>query len=399
MNNRTLELYKWLKESGQNDFVHPKLVKNIWVIHFGEISSILKANGFTLGEPNFEKLNSTDSYEKTEEGFDFAYRLNDITELASRACINQGEQKAIVFKCSGILAYHQTDSDPSNEVIFYGSDADLSNYYVLEYNKMECYGKIYREWKFSDKNGNNIDIYYNNILGEYTSYIPYNKLSKTLTNYFKNLNESKYMKKQIIRITENDLHWIINDAVQHMLMRENFEDEKHVFKLKQHDEEPPMGMNDMPPMDAQPPMDEPPMPPQSSNEPPMDNSPMNDANAPQMGENEPPMGNDDEGGDDIGGNSNGNQEIDDIFDGLSTEDQAAVIKYARSMTDNNGGSNNEPPIGNDMPMENKYYSHIDRIVEDILSREVRGKDRELKRPNKDLPYDEEENNNPFISKR
>ena len=55
-------------------------------------------------------------------------------------------------------------------------------------------------------------------------------------------------------------------------------------------------------------------------------------------------------------------------------------------------------MGGNMPRESKKYVNIDRIVEDILSREVRGKDRELKRPCKDLSSDVK-NNRPFISNR
>lgn len=192
------------------------------------------------------------------------------------------------------------------------------------------------------------------------------------------------MKKQIIRLTENDLHTIIRDTVKSFL-RENMEDERHVLKL--HKEEPMD--DDLPPLD-EPPMGapEPPAPPMG-NEPPMggDEPPMGnpDDDMPPM-DDEPPMGDDNGGGN--------TQEIDDIFNSLGIEDQSAVLKYAKSMSDN-GGNDNAPDDG--MPMENHKYN-LDRIIEDVLGREVRGKDRELKRPIKKTSYNDNLKN-PFITHR
>lgn len=109
----------------------------------------------------------------------------DITPLASRGCVCQGEKKAILFKTSGICAYHTTDTEPSNEIIFWGEDADLSDYYVLEYEVSQWSGEIYREWSMTDMNGEKVECYLNRVLGEYSSYIPYDKLKKTLTEFVK----------------------------------------------------------------------------------------------------------------------------------------------------------------------------------------------------------------------
>ena len=210
------------------------------------------------------------------------------------------------------------------------------------------------------------------------------------------------MKKQIVRLTETDLHNIIRASVRRAL-RENLEDERHVLKIK--NQEPPMGdmgmvEPPMPPMDdnmpSEPPMDEP-----MNNEPPMGNDATDE---PPMGDSEPPMDDEPPMGGEGGGNT---QEIDDIFNQLDIEDQSAVLKYARSMTNGNGGGdmgNDEPPMGNEppsngMPMESRRYKHLDRIIEDVLGREVRGKDRETKRNSKYVTNNNVDGVSPFVSKR
>lgn len=200
------------------------------------------------------------------------------------------------------------------------------------------------------------------------------------------------MKRHIIRLTESDLHNIIKTAVNSLM--ENSFDERHVLKLKDDSNDlgdlPPMG-EDMPPID-EPPMNEPPMNEPPLNEPPMDDNdpsavpPMNDE---ESNDDMPPM---DEPNDADGGNT---QEIDDIFNQLGIEDQSAVLKYAKSMSDNNGDANNPQ----EMPMEAIKYANLDAIIKEIMDLDTRGKDRTVKRNSKDVTNDKIDNTNPFISRR
>ena len=107
-----------------------------------------------------------------------------------------------------------------------------------------------------------------------------------------------------------------------------------------------------------------------------------------MGGDEPmddPMGG--EGPDDMGGNSD-DDELMSIIDGMSTEDKAAVIKYAKSMV------NDEPQGGDEMPMESfrHYKGIIDEVINDVLD------DQEgITRPSKKLPKEYKGMRSPFKS--
>lgn len=145
--------------------------------------------------------------------------------------------------------------------------------------------------------------------------------------------------------------------------------------------EPPMPMGDGDPMNA-------PEPPMPEGGPDMDEP---------MDSPEPPTPDDD-------GNED-NSEINDIFDKLDTEKQAAVIKYAKSMvngTEEDDDDTPEPPMpegGPDMPMESKrgLNNLISEIVNNILSDMETGEEedrRDDKIRNKKVTKD-----NPYISKR
>lgn len=126
------------------------------------------------------------------------------------------------------------------------------------------------------------------------------------------------------------------------------------------------GLEDMPPMDA-------PMTPPS----PMPNDPM-------MGGEEMPM--DAPQDQDMGGE---NDELMSVIDSLSTEDKAAVLKYAKSMSEDNEPKGNEsqeddmPPIGESKVME-------------TLRPSVNGNE-DRKRENNKLPKRLNGKKNPFIS--
>ena len=104
-------------------------------------------------------------------------------------------------------------------------------------------------------------------------------------------------------------------------------------------------------------LSQPPMPPAGGGDmmgqPPMDGMSMDDG----MG-GQPPM--DDMGGEPpMDGGNNADNEIMDIISNLSIEDQAAVKKYAKSLSDDNGGNDNQANGGSEqepqMPMESSRY--------------------------------------------
>ena len=111
----------------------------------------------------------------------------------------------------------------------------------------------------------------------------------------------------------------------------------------------------------------------------MGDDPMgNDPSA--MGSEEPPMG-----------ASADDDELMNIVNGMSTEDKAAVIKYAKSMADD---SDEEVPQGGEMPMESRvsYSAIIDETINDMLN------DRSgTKRPSKKIPKEYKGMTSPFKS--
>lgn len=143
----------------------------------------------------------------------------------------------------------------------------------------------------------------------------------------------------MIEITNNDLQRIVTEAVRMLT-------ERHVIKAPT--QEPPM-----PPMDEEPTQE----PPQ---EPPM--SPMDEEPIPQETE---------QGGGEV------NQELIDIISQLGLEDQNAVLKYAKSMTDKNEPQGEEAqeqePKGGDMPMESRKYlkQRVDEIMGSICTDNTR----------------------------
>ena len=120
---------------------------------------------------------------------------------------------------------------------------------------------------------------------------------------------------------------------------------------------PPMGADDMGMND-----------PMGGGEPPMDDpNAMSDQN---------PMG----GGDPnaMGAENPEDDELNNIVDGMSAEDKAAVVKYAKSIADDS----NAAPQDGGMPMEStfNYKGIIDEVINDVLN-DYEG----TKRPEKAMP--------------
>ena len=103
-------------------------------------------------------------------------------------------------------------------------------------------------------------------------------------------------------------------------------------------------------------LDNAPMPPMGADDMGM-NDPMNDP----MGGGEPPM--DDQQPPMEGGNPE-DDELNNIVDGMSAEDKAAVVKYAKSIADDS----NAMPQDGGMPMEStfNYKGIIDEVINDVL---------------------------------
>lgn len=110
-----------------------------------------------------------------------------------------------------------------------------------------------------------------------------------------------------------------------------------------------------------------------------------------MGGEGPDAGGPEEGGapDDMGG-SNGHDELMQIADQLDTEDEAALIKYGKSMV---GDSAGEEPM---MPESRINFSKIiDETISSLLDKK---KESGTKRPGKKLNSKQRDNkSNPFVS--
>lgn len=106
-------------------------------------------------------------------------------------------------------------------------------------------------------------------------------------------------------------------------------------------------------------LDNAPMPPMGADDMGM-NDPMNDpmgGGEPPMDDQQPPMDNE------MGGNPE-DDELNSIVDGMSAEDKAAVVKYAKSIADDS----NATPQDGGMPMEStfNYKGIIDEVINDVL---------------------------------
>ena len=98
----------------------------------------------------------------------------------------------------------------------------------------------------------------------------------------------------------------------------------------------------------------------------LDNAPMPSMGAEDMGMEdpmgggEPPM--EEPNGEEPMGGSPEDDELDSIVNGMSAEDKAAVVKYAKSIADD------AAPQGGEMPMEStiNYKGIIDEVINDVL---------------------------------
>ena len=113
---------------------------------------------------------------------------------------------------------------------------------------------------------------------------------------------------------------------------------------------------------------------------------------PSMGA-EPPMGGpEDMGGQDPSMGGGDDDELMNIVNGMSTEDKAAVIKYAKSMVDDSASGDD----GGMMPESKFSFSRIiDETLGSLLDKK---KDNGIERPGKKLNSKQRGNkSNPFVS--
>ena len=134
-------------------------------------------------------------------------------------------------------------------------------------------------------------------------------------------------------------------------------------------------MDDMPPMGDDSGMDMPGGPDDMGGEP------------DDMGGEDPMAG----GPDDMGG-GNGHEELMQIADQLDTEDEAALIKYGKSMVDDSEGP------GGDMNMPESRFN-FGKIIDETLDSLInKPEDSGIKRPVKKLNTKQRDNKtNPFVS--
>lgn len=111
-------------------------VKNQWLVHFTQDAYKIANGGFTRGidDPTMIGVTTRDEVEqlKAGGGYNFAYQLHDyirhgrysyddVDALELTHPWKYGPE-AVLFRASGILAYHEADNEP--QVIFWGESAD-----------------------------------------------------------------------------------------------------------------------------------------------------------------------------------------------------------------------------------------------------------------------------------
>lgn len=125
------ELY--VLSSSEDEAYHPpsfiflkykELLKNQWMVHFTDASSAVSIakEGFTKGIASLKELGSfSQREERPGSGFNFSFLPQDIEDSSVAAYDYYGES-VVLFRASGLLAYHVEDGE--NQVIFDGKTVD-----------------------------------------------------------------------------------------------------------------------------------------------------------------------------------------------------------------------------------------------------------------------------------
>jgi len=104
------------------------IVKNQWLIHFSDTANQLWLDQtFKFGLENLENIAYSTSYTQEAKkygGYNFAYDIKDFAKYGRSSYSSKGwkyGKEAVLFKASGIKAYHHGDEEP--QVIFWGQTA------------------------------------------------------------------------------------------------------------------------------------------------------------------------------------------------------------------------------------------------------------------------------------
>jgi hypothetical protein len=120
-------------------FSNPKIIKKQWLVHLTDYASEIWQNGFTHGTESVEDLGLTTYNTHTSKergGYNFAftpYSFDKYGSSGNRKHNFRYGDEAILFKSSGVEAYHRGDEE--HQVIFYGKYA--TDIIWMEYGEIE----------------------------------------------------------------------------------------------------------------------------------------------------------------------------------------------------------------------------------------------------------------------
>lgn len=173
---------KWVEDNISDDswsgdstsglyYSSPKIVKNVWCIHFSEDASSIVDNGFEYGTDDMSQLGLTTAYTKNSKQngkWAFAYLLSDYKSFYKGRHGFKYGSSAVVFKASGVRVFHSSDEEW--QMIFdreTATDMILVNeydgvYYVTDKNDRQIFKSDDFE-RVVDWIPNNYDQYKNKI--------------------------------------------------------------------------------------------------------------------------------------------------------------------------------------------------------------------------------------------
>lgn len=165
-----------------------RLVKNDWLIHFSNAAEDIHTSGFKYGVDDLTQLGLTtrvDAKMRSGKGYNFAF-------LADEASQGKGDprgftwkygKEAVMFRASGILAYHLSDKE--RQVIFWGPSAR-----DIVYLRNDG-----QEWSAGDnKHGN--PVYFNESL---------DNVVKWVTSNFRQYRKTLVSESEIVESKTNEL--------------------------------------------------------------------------------------------------------------------------------------------------------------------------------------------------
>jgi len=113
------------------DFEEMVLPSGSWLVHFSDNADEIKAEGFTYGIDQMDKLGLTTYFGKESKkygGYNFAF-LADSRDASHAAKAGKYGKEAVLFKASGLKVYHYGDQE--TQIIFYGKDINPDNIVLI----------------------------------------------------------------------------------------------------------------------------------------------------------------------------------------------------------------------------------------------------------------------------